>query len=834
MKKDSIEYLAYLLNKAKVDGKDKAIVFIGAGTSVSAGIPQTYKIVRHIKLKFINNPLIKNNTSKDYYELMNALTADERRDLFHFYVTRDKVKLNIANVYLAQLLKLGYIDYIVTVNFDDLILKACTLYNFLPPVYDISNIKTITTTDIRTNSVIYLHGQYFGQWLLNNQEELNKVENEILGLFNTIKTRRTWLVVGYSGNDGIFEKIKALGSFSNDLFWVKKDFSNKEDKHVLDFISTPNVNAHKIEGFYADSFFLKLHAELAKLDNKLETPDLFNKPFTHLKSIMQTVNEIDDKDELGAQVKNIVENCYVRIEKAIAEFESKESLEGLKQRIIDSILKSEFNDEIAKSFENEIKAKTYTEAKEQLSWYYINWGNTISELAKKKKDENLFFQSFKKFEKANELNPKNDSLFNNWGITLTHLAKVRMEESPYLQSIEKYKIGSELNPNNPSIYNNWGNTLSHLAKLKNDENLYLESIEKYKIASSLNPKNYRVFLNWGISLSNLAAIRQDENLFEQSFEKLKLASELNPKKDSIFIIWGDTLRHLANMNNDENLFLQSIEKYEIASLLNSRAESLYFKWGISLFQLAAIRNDEDLFEQSFEKFKSAIEINPQKDSIFTMWGNALVYLATLKEDEDLFNQSFEKYDTASKLNPKNYFTFFYWGISLRRLARIKNDEYIYNKCFEKFQIAYELDNSNYFLYTNWGDALTDLATLNKDENLFLESSKMYERANELVPKNYIILGNWGYSIMEQAKINNKETLWNEAENLLKESVSLGGDTYYLACLYAQKKDKEKALINLEKALENDEVEVSFIEKEDDNWENLKNNIDFIKLLDKYR
>ncbi|MGL4631249.1 MAG: SIR2 family protein [Leadbetterella sp.] len=168
---------------------------------------------------------------------MGALTADERRDLFHFYVTRKRVKLNIANIYLAQLLHEGYIDYIVTVNFDDLILKACTLYNFLPPVYDLSNIQTTTTTDIRTGSVIYLHGQYFGQWLLNKKTELEKVKNEVLGLFNSIKTRRTWIVVGYSGNDGIFDKIKQLGSFSNDLFWVKKEFLPIKDSHVC---SSPN------------------------------------------------------------------------------------------------------------------------------------------------------------------------------------------------------------------------------------------------------------------------------------------------------------------------------------------------------------------------------------------------------------------------------------------------------------------------------------------------------------------------------------------------------------------------------------------------------------------
>ena len=51
--KEHIEYVAYRLYEAKKRGQDKAIVFIGAGVSVSAGIPLTPIIVRHIKLKFL-------------------------------------------------------------------------------------------------------------------------------------------------------------------------------------------------------------------------------------------------------------------------------------------------------------------------------------------------------------------------------------------------------------------------------------------------------------------------------------------------------------------------------------------------------------------------------------------------------------------------------------------------------------------------------------------------------------------------------------------------------------------------------------------------------------
>ncbi|PTT75013.1 hypothetical protein, partial [Chryseobacterium sp. HMWF001] len=468
MNKNTIEYLAYLLNKAhKEEGREKAIVFLGAGTSVSAGIPLTNVIVRHIKKKFRDNPIIKEFTHKgeaDYYKLMGALTADERRDLFHFYVTRKRVKLNITNIYLAQLLKLGYVDYIVTVNFDDLILKACTLYNFLPPVYDISNIKTITTTDIRKNSVIYLHGQYFGQWLLNNPDELGKVEDEVLRLFNAIKTRRTWIVVGYSGNDGIFEKIKSLGSFSNDLFWVKNKFTEK-DKDVTEFIETPNINAHRIEGYYADSFFLKLHSELSKLDKNLEVPEIISKPFTFVKSVLQSINEINDDDELNDNVKKMIISCNDRIDKAISEYEAEGTQENLKQRIVDAILKGNFNEELALSFEHEVAQKNYVDMSE-LSWYYNEWGNLLLELARYKNDEALFKESIDKFKKALNIDPKNPKIFNNWGNSLLGLARKQKNESLFKESFDKYKQASELNSKNANVFYNWGNSLLDLARLR--------------------------------------------------------------------------------------------------------------------------------------------------------------------------------------------------------------------------------------------------------------------------------------------------------------------------------------------------------------------------------
>src|SRR5690606_32357451 len=100
--------------------------------SQSAGIPLTGTIVKDILEEHKEKPSIERLNDldkKNYYKLMSALSAQERRRLFSNYVNNKNVKLNVTHIYLAQLLNEEYVDYVLTVNFDDLMLKACALFN---------------------------------------------------------------------------------------------------------------------------------------------------------------------------------------------------------------------------------------------------------------------------------------------------------------------------------------------------------------------------------------------------------------------------------------------------------------------------------------------------------------------------------------------------------------------------------------------------------------------------------------------------------------------------------------------------------------------------------
>ncbi|RTZ50297.1 hypothetical protein EJ377_10615 [Chryseobacterium arthrosphaerae] len=305
---------------------------------------------------------------------MSALSAQERRKLFSDYINNKDVKLNVTHIYLAQMLKEELIDYVLTVNFDDLMLKACALFNFIPPVYDVSILNDFTTTTFLEKSITYLHGQHHGQWLLNAEGELIKVKEAVPKIFERICNKRTWIVIGYSGEDEIVNEIAKIGSFEDDLYWVGYNENPLSEKVKEKLFSNPRTNAYHIKGHDSDSFFLKLHSDLG-----LHTPEIFNKPFSFLKTMLEQVRDI--KVNKYIEHKSLFEGVQERMEisrrqvvEAIEIIENKESEEQLIQRIIEKSIKKDFSVKDAIIFENQIEINKYNKALKILAKYYVDWG----------------------------------------------------------------------------------------------------------------------------------------------------------------------------------------------------------------------------------------------------------------------------------------------------------------------------------------------------------------------------------------------------------------------------------------------------------------------------
>ncbi|MBF0574706.1 TPR end-of-group domain-containing protein [Dysgonomonas sp. GY617] len=289
MTEGHIEDIAYLLKDAK-NSKNKPIIFLGAGMSAAGNIPLAEDISNDILSKFKNKPAIKRLKKEDrtYAKLMSCLNTTERNDLLNNYI--EKAKINVGYIYLAHLIKEGYVDYVLTVNFDNLILRAMAMYNLFPPIYDLSILKELPTSHIETQSVTYLHGTHRGLWMLNTDNELKKISKICSPFLNRIAERRTWIVIGYSGEDKILDEIADLGSFTNDLYWIgykDNEPSQRVQERLLDL---PNNNSYLIKGYDADLFMLRLHSEVG-----LQTPDILYKPFTSLQNTINSIVEISDE-----------------------------------------------------------------------------------------------------------------------------------------------------------------------------------------------------------------------------------------------------------------------------------------------------------------------------------------------------------------------------------------------------------------------------------------------------------------------------------------------------------------------------------------------------------
>ncbi|NER81926.1 MAG: hypothetical protein F6K42_20640 [Leptolyngbya sp. SIO1D8] len=423
MREKKLEHLVYQLKQLKEHNLPKPIVLLGAGCSVSAGIPVASKIVQEICEKHDNHPDIKNIHKEkiSYAELMECLGPTQRKKIFGDYV--QQANINVTHIYLAHLLQHGYIDYILTVNFDNLAQRALSLYNIFPPTYDLSNLRDLTTTSIEPRSITYLHGKYDGLWQLNTKEEMKRViENNVAkDVFTKITNKRMWIVIGYSGEDFIFDQLVKLGRFDDGLYWVGYE-ENPPVKRVQEkLLNLANSECFWVKGYDADRFFLKLNAELGNPE-----PQIFNKPISFLAELQNNIVDIDDTQEYKevnkrfTESKKLVKDAIERYEKGVSgtnKLSDKDIIESkLQKDLVNCLINEDYNK--LDSLEALVLEHKFKHLHPTLANIYSNFGLDLAENAVEKPTDEakkLFHQAFEKFELAIHFDPEDAVLYSNWG-----------------------------------------------------------------------------------------------------------------------------------------------------------------------------------------------------------------------------------------------------------------------------------------------------------------------------------------------------------------------------------------------------------------------------------
>lgn len=277
----TVEDVAYELQRRRERDGVKCALLIGAGCSYQAGIPLAQGFVDRIAEDYPRE--YARAPEKTYPACMAQLARSDRHKLVCEYV--DKAKINWAHISIAQLMRRGFIDRVLTTNFDPLVVRACALLNLYPAVYDMAVVRSGFVADyVRDLAVFHLHGQRDGFIQLHDTAQVEALRAAIEPLFDDTANRRTWLVIGYSGQqDPVFEALADRPEFPNRLFWV--GYRNEQPSAAVRtaLIDSPK-DANWIAGYDPDTFLLQLASKL-----NCFPPGFFGKPFSHLLECFQTL-----------------------------------------------------------------------------------------------------------------------------------------------------------------------------------------------------------------------------------------------------------------------------------------------------------------------------------------------------------------------------------------------------------------------------------------------------------------------------------------------------------------------------------------------------------------
>ena len=116
---DRVKNLAQLI-KAKKAAGDKFVLMLGAGASLSSGLKPTQQIIEELVAQYARQPS-KASVEDQFDKLWASSTPDDRGAMLAPYLTAVP---SDGYRHIAELIRVGYFDTIVTFNFDTLLERA--------------------------------------------------------------------------------------------------------------------------------------------------------------------------------------------------------------------------------------------------------------------------------------------------------------------------------------------------------------------------------------------------------------------------------------------------------------------------------------------------------------------------------------------------------------------------------------------------------------------------------------------------------------------------------------------------------------------------------------
>ena len=472
-----------LVNDLKLHKNLKgAIVLIGAGASVSAGIPLAAGFVEQIRKTYAAQVA---GLDPAYPAYMARLHSGSRRDLVQRYVKAARV--NWAHLALAQLMLEGYVRRVLTTNFDPLLTIACHMVGLYPAVYDLAAIESIRPGLAPDGSIFHLHGIHYSFVQLHTAQEVDRQYRRIAPLFNEAGQHSPWIVAGYSGDqDPVFRHLTEVDRFEYGLTWAGyRHYPPPE--HVRRDLLDANKDARLLSGYDADSLFVELATRLGCFP-----PEFIQQPIAYIRRRMAGLAPFQPPEPAANLGRALPGPGPVAV---LA------SADALLDR-------AQLHYEDARSSPNRADDQVHA--------------LTLAHMA------NVLLMSGRHEEAIERLRPEHErqpspavaySLAN--ALRLRGLELLRQAPPDIQAAILCYTEADTLLPGTPDILNSWGNALWTSARLSPPDRragLFQLAEERYRAALSASPDVH-------FALHNLAGCLTDHALMLDPAESLPLLVE---------------------------------------------------------------------------------------------------------------------------------------------------------------------------------------------------------------------------------------------------------------------------------------------------------------------
>lgn len=809
----------------------KLTLLLGAGFSVSAGIPSAASIVRDMLRP---HPLLAHSLAvppgrSEYAHLMSELTPADRMDVIQRCIakaqhgTPPRTRLNWAHFLTATLVYHGYVKQILTTNFDPLLVDAMAITDQAVQTFDLTAADWYMPGRANRGSIMYLHGQAHGLLQAHTRDEAENVRPRIRSVLQEALQDSVLLVIGYSGlSDLVFEELCAsFPQFRNRLYWAYYDPAEPEPpQHLRDLVGAGFREAYFLRDSGDNADWVDADTAMHRLvieELHLTLPPVVSDPLKHLRRVLERLCGVpklpDGRGEVdpAKHARDLVERAEAAIRIQVGRVlnvsqHSSPQAQGKDREAIndlDVVLAALMADEVRLH-----ELRPYVESLGSAG-LKAKLGDGYRIAAARELDKNNLEKALPLLRAAEDLGTtRPEWLQLNWGNALSAQAKQREgaeAEELFREAGERYCRALAIRPDMHEALNNWGIALSAQAKERGGpeaDDLFRLAGEKFEAALVIKPSKHEALNNWGIALSAQAKQKvgaEADNLFRLAGAKFDAALDIKPDKPETLVNWGNTLSAQARQKvgpEADYLFQLAGEKYETALAIRPAMPEALNNLGITLSAQAKQKvgpEADDLFRRAGANYDAALAIKPDMHEALVSWGNTLSERARRlvgPEADELFRQASSKYEAALEMNPDMDEALVNWGTTLSAQANQKagpEADDLLRLAGEKYERALAIRTDMHEALNNWGNTLRDRARRSvgpEAEVLFRLARSKFEAALKIKPDKHDALFNWGNALSDQAQ----QKVGLEADALLRRA----GERYQAAL--AIKPDMPDALV----------------------------------------